>query len=636
MLLRKLLFSLTMLLSVFTQGINTDSLLRVLPKQKDTLAIKTLNELSFAILFDDVNKGKSYAREALSRSMLLKYKPGQAKALIRLGIACDISTDYDSALWFYDEALQVYASINDAKGKASALNNKAMVYNNLGIYDKAISMYFMALKAFESIHDTLGQANALNNIAVLYNDTYRHKLALKYSTQALGLYQALQYKKGIAAVYTNIALSYDDVLPDSSIYYHKLAIKLKEELNDRYGLGIAYNDVGMLYKSHGSKDSSLYYLQLALNIKQQFDDRFGVASVLINRSGVYLILKQQARRFNDLQTAHRIALELNSYRLLTKTTYGLSSYYHDQQNDHEAFRFQHLYSAYKDSLMNEESNKQLNELEARYQTEKKDLIIANKNLELARTEADLLRSRTNVWLLITIIITTAILGLFLYFTISNKRKREAIQLQIEQEQLRNRAVIAAEDTERKRIAKDLHDGAGQQLSAVKMNLSAYASRLGTEELNHIMAMLDEAVKDVRAVSHSMMPAALINNGLVEAIKDLSAKINATGTLQVELPFLDDAPTLDEARQTALYRIVQEGVNNAIKHAGASRITIQLIRHQNHLTLMIEDNGRGFAHGAQHRGMGIKNMESRVAYTGGNMHIDSSPGNGTTITIEIPL
>lgn len=636
MLLRNLLFFLTMLLSVFTQGINTDSLLRILPKQTDTFAVKTLNELSFATLFDDLNKGKTYAREALNRSISLQYPPGQAKALIRLGIASDIATDYDSALWFYDEALRVYTTLNDAKGKASALNNKAMVYNNRGVYDKAITMYFMALKAFESVHDTLGQANALNNIAVLYNDTYRYKLGLKYALQAFHFFKALGNKKGIAAVYTNIALSYDELNPDSSIYYHQQAIMLKEELNDKYGLGIAYNDLGMLLREHGSIDTALLYLNKAYRIKQGFDDRFGMASVLINRSGINGQLHRYKQQFNDLNIAYKIALQLKSYRLLSRATFGLSTYYHSTQNNAEAFRYHTLYSRYKDSLMTEESSKQINELEARYQTEKKDLIIANNNLDLARTEAELERTRANVWLLITIMIAISLLGLFFYIYYRNHRKNQLIQLKIEQEQLRNRAVIAAEDEERKRIAKDLHDGAGQQLSAVKMNLSAYASNTGANELNHIMHMLDDAVKEVRAVSHAMMPAALINGGLTEAIKDLAANINASKKLNMTIPFLDDASVLAEAKQTALYRVIQECVNNAIKHAQTSTITLQLIRHKNRLILMIEDNGKGFVKNEPTKGMGIQNIESRVAYIGGQIHIDSSAGNGTTITVDIPL
>jgi len=156
----------------------------------------------------------------------------------------------------------------------------------------------------------------------------------------------------------------------------------------------------------------------------------------------------------------------------------------------------------------------------------------------------------------------------------------------------------------------------------------------TKLLNYIMAQLDDAVREVRNVSHMMMPSILLSNGIIEAIKDLAFKINQSKKLTINTKFVDLTNDIDEKIQTTLYRIVQECFNNIIKHAHASDVNVQLIQHTNHLTLMIEDNGKGFNPNNKQFGMGLRNIESRVLYINGILHIDSSPGNGTTITIDV--
>jgi signal transduction histidine kinase len=622
------------ILTLQAKSLSIDSLQHALKTQTDTNEVKTLNELCYAIVFDDVVTAKQFGFKALEKAKKLNYTLGAAKACIRLGIAYDITSQYDSCIHYYNQALTWYNAINDSKGKASALNNLAMVYNNQGLYDKAVRMYFEALKAFETLKDTIGMANTLNNIAVLYNDTYKNKLALQYANQALKLYQAVHHKKGIAAVYTNISLSFNEINNDSIIYYGKKAIAIKEELNDQYGLGISYNDLGLAYNDGKKYDSALIYLNKSFEIKNNYNDRFGMASVLINRANTHASKQNYKQQLNDLLLAYNLAQEIKSYRLLSRISYGLSAYYKRINDYKNAYNYRSKYTIYKDSLMSEETTKQINELEARYQSEKKDLEIENKNLELLKTSALLSKKRTQLLLLIAVFVTLTLAALLFYITYNNRQKQKAIKLQVEQEQLRNIAVITAEDEERKRIAKDLHDGAGQQLSAIKMNLSALAHHNPDKALNNIMEQLDDAVKEVRNVSHMMMPTVLLSNGIIEAIKNLAYKINQSKQLNINTRFVDLTHDLDEKVQTTLYRIVQECFNNIIKHAQATEVNLQLIQHPKHLTLMIEDNGKGFNPDNKQFGMGLRNIESRVLYINGILHIDSSPGNGTTITIEI--
>ncbi|MES2690371.1 MAG: sensor histidine kinase [Bacteroidota bacterium] len=612
-----------------------DSLIKAASTQTDTNRVKTLNELCFAMVYNDVDAAKKYGFEALASAEKIGFTKGRTKAYIRIGIVYDVASDLDSAIWYYDKALALAIANKDLNAQASALNNKAMVYSNRGLYPKAMVMYLNALRTFERMHDTLGTANALNNIAVLYDDMHKYRQSLVYGWQALNTYESIHNRKGMAAAYTNIALAYDNVNTDSCYKYARLALNIKEELNDKFGLGISYNDMGIFFTGIMKPDSSIYYIQKSLAIKHELNDEFGEASCLINISNAYQQKGDYKKQLECLDKALDIAYTLKSFRLIARAAFGLSSTQRNLGDYQMAYRYLRLHGNYRDSLITEENTKNINELDARYQSEKKDLQLANSSLALKASEATVGRNRAQLTLLIVLLSFVIISSLFVYFIYVNRQKRKAVQNLIEQEQLRNKAVITAENEERKRIAKDLHDGVGQQLSAVKMNLSAYSSKNNTTQLTDIMNMLDDAVKEVRSVSHSMVPNALLHAGLASAIRDFMNNVALSGKLQVDVQLVGIKDRLDEKKETTLFRIVQECVTNITRHAEAGRLTLQLIHHPEHLTLMIEDDGKGFNVKDSSGGIGIKNIESRVAYINGTLDIDSQPGRGTTITVEIP-
>ena len=630
--MKKLFTTIFILVSINSFSGNLDSLTAALKNANDTTQVNLLNDLSFGHVFEDPNLGKKYALKALQKATIIGYKKGIAKAYMRLGIAYDISSNTDSAEIKYDEAIAIYEQINDPKGVASGYNNKAMIYSNKGLFDKSIGLYFKALLAFDKIADTLGQANTLNNIAVLYNDMFKHKLALKYAKQALILYQQIHHQKGIAAVYTNIALAFESTQMDSTLYYHHAAAAIKLALNDQYGLGITYNDLATNYGELKQFDSAFFYFDKAYKIKQQFEDEYGMASVLTNKASVFLTAGNLEKQHEALLQALKITQKINNTKLLARITHALAHYYANKKNWAKAFEFLVAHNKHRNVMINEENTKQITELDAKYQSEKKDLLLANSALELKNSEAKIKQSRTQIGLLIAGILTLLTAGTLFWVIVKNKQKSAAILRQIEQEHERNKAIIFAEEKERIRIAKDLHDGPGQLLAAVKMNLSAIENP--TAVLPPIFKLLDDAITEVRNVSHSMMPLALINHDLTAALNELTNQIKTQININTQL--VDIPQNLPQTMQTSIYRIAQECINNTLKHAQASAINMQLIYHQTHLTFMFEDNGIGFNPQQQYNGVGMQNISSRVALLNGRVDIDSNAQIGTTITVEIPI
>ncbi len=192
------------------------------------------------------------------------------------------------------------------------------------------------------------------------------------------------------------------------------------------------------------------------------------------------------------------------------------------------------------------------------------------------------------------------------------------------------------------VGRNLHDGVGQMMSGVKINLSVFQDNLHNlpeEELlqfDNILGLVDESCKEVRAISHNMMPNALLKAGLSSAVHDFLNKIDSK-VLEVNLYTEGLNERLNTGIETVLYRVIQECVNNTIKHAEAKRLDISIIKDEEGISATIEDNGKGFDTTTTDifEGIGLKNIRTRVQYLKGTVDFDSAIGRGTVVTIQIP-
>jgi len=230
-------------------------------------------------------------------------------------------------------------------------------------------------------------------------------------------------------------------------------------------------------------------------------------------------------------------------------------------------------------------------------------------------------------------------GLFLFIFQYRKRK---IIFEKEKQLVALTSIMQGQEAERARIAKDLHDGLGGMLSGIKLNVSAMKDNITVPGqnagfFNKFISQLDSAIAEMRRVAHNMMPEALLKFGLNEAIKDYCDGINESKSVKIKFTQLGITQPLEKSVEVILYRIIQELTNNAIKHADAKNIFIQLSENENILNLTIEDDGKGFDKNQLKiiKGTGLQNVQSRVDYLKGTWNIESEIGKGTSIIIEIP-
>jgi signal transduction histidine kinase len=204
------------------------------------------------------------------------------------------------------------------------------------------------------------------------------------------------------------------------------------------------------------------------------------------------------------------------------------------------------------------------------------------------------------------------------------------------------AIINTEENERRRFAKDLHDGLGPLLSTVKMSLSSLGERIkdqsGTEILSNANYLVNESLNTIKDISNNLSPHVLSNFGLASAIGAFTTKINQTKAIEVEFKSNMENQRLENDKEVVIYRAVCELINNAIRHSGASRIEIELNKHEKFVTLQFYDNGRGFELSTlsreDNKGMGLSNIETRIKTVEGVFVLESTPGKGTSALIKV--
>lgn len=305
-------------------------------------------------------------------------------------------------------------------------------------------------------------------------------------------------------------------------------------------------------------------------------------------------------------------------------------------NFSEAHEWRKQYSELSDSLHKTRSKRDINALEVKYRNaENQKEIISLK----AKNEQVALSSRNawlTTWLFASVCLFLLVVTIFVLLYYRSQKKLAARRmLEIEQQKQLDitKAMLDGEEGERRRLARDLHDGLGGMLAGVKMNLSG-ANTSQDEKLFQVIHQLDNSVSELRRIARNMMPESLLNFGLETALKDM-CELNFAPGLEIRFQSLGVQPNLPEKTQIIIYRIAQELLANAIKHSGANKIMLQCSQNENMFYLSVEDNGKGFdPNTTARKGLGWDNIRNRIEFLKGKIEIDSVIGEGTTINIEL--
>lgn len=329
--------------------------------------------------------------------------------------------------------------------------------------------------------------------------------------------------------------------------------------------------------------------------------------------------------------------------------FGLSETYAGMGNMRPAYEWMKRYSSLSDSFNASRLKNDIHELEIKYKNaeNQKEIVMLKAKNEQATFSAR--NTRLTAWLLGIVSLFLLIVAVLVASYYRNSRKlsaqkeinyRQQLKELAQQQQLAvTHAMLEGEERERQRVARDLHDGLGGMLAGIRIRLSGENEGHGTPEkganLDKVIHQLDHSVHELRRIARNMMPESLLKFGLETALKDLCESLMTRETT-IEFQAFDIDKSMPLSTQVTIYRIVQEALSNAIRHAHASSIVLQCSQNGDTFFITVEDNGRGFDvdAAASRAGIGLGNIRSRVDYLKGKMDISSAVGEGTTIDIEV--
>lgn len=514
-----------------------------------------------------------------------------------IGVASYFMGKYDIAAKNYYESVAILENTDEKKKLAPVYNELGKLYRKTRDLDKAMENYDKAAAIFKQFRDTGGISMILNESGVVFEYKGDYKEALNRYTASMELAQKKGDSLSVSYSLSNIAGVYviEKKFADAEKNLLR-ALRIRELLKDSFSIALTYSDLGVTMNGKGDYAKAILYLQKSNKLAESLQ---------------------------------YVELQSNNYTELANIS-------QKQGNYQEAYEYFLKRSHLRDSLFAMEKTKQIAELNAKYESAKKEQQIQQQQN----------RIRMQNFLFVGIGGLILLTGLLIHSQYRRNKLRQETKMKTElmkQQEIAVKAVIEAEENERQRIAKDLHDGVGQMMSAAKMNLSAFESEINftsneqKQSLEKVIQLVDESCKEVRTVSHIMMPNALLKNSLAAAIHDFVNKLNnKTLRAHVHTEGLDER--MDSNIETVLYRVIQECVHNAIKHAGATTLDISLIRDKDGISGTVEDNGKGFdvTDKENFEGIGLKNIITRIEYLKGTVDFDSAPGRGTVVAFHAPL
>ncbi|UFH52362.1 sensor histidine kinase [Spirosoma sp. KNUC1025] len=523
---------------------------------------------------------------------------------------------------------------------AKAYDQLGSLYHQLYNYNKyTLDSYFNALKYYSLASDSVGYYSEHIAIGDYYtHDYFMQSSAEKYIAKARQFFErthnmpkVIECRLGVA----NIAQK-KDPLPKNLLADLRETARMSDQYKQPYSQAYALNLLANTYSRLKMPDSAQYFASRSLTIAKQLNVNW-----LISLNYFYLGLVEQFRNHSEqaiaaYEKSYKLAeAEKNVAMLRELSKHSADSY--SRMGDYQ--------QAYAASLKTLDLANQFYESEQTKSIRLQELDSQIKTLavekQLAEEQGQNQRFLNSVLvgvLFISIAGVAALVFLRRQQKLIARQQAVIAQQQIRQLELKSlRAMIEGQEGERSRIARDLHDGLGIQLSRIKLFVEAHQELLPLSVKEPLNQFLDEACTETRLISNDLRPYALSTFGLIPALEDLVQKLNLVNETTLVLEHYGELPPLGEEPSAMLYRVVQELLNNALKHAQAQTITIQIMTNDETALISVDDDGKGGNFSEEPSGgNGLANIKSRIAYLGGQVMWQSEEGKGTSVMISLPM
>lgn len=627
-------------------------------------------------LYSDWHKSKeaiSYYNKSIELGLKGTNKRSIAITYNNLGAEYIQNGDLQKATEYLLKSLSIREEINDQKGIANISSNISVLYKELLKYDEAIIYGNTAITTYRQLGLKIEEGRVCVNLGLIENRRKHYDKAEQYFDKALALFKGTTYTKGLAAVYNSrgIVLKNQNKL-DEALANYMFSYELALSMKDKEAEVVSLIELGSLFLKRKNHENAEQKLLAALKIAKEINYLELQKDANETLASIYKVKGDYEKAF-EYQTAFRDLADSISGKEKMKIIEDLKGKYETEKKELKITLLNKSDSIKSLAIANQQIaiNKNLYDIatqklalaDAGLQLADDSLQLSIKNETILQNRLDSTQkeeriqdlnkqkriqelevNRKNIAIITLSVFTVLILLLGYSFYKRRILQQQAIAQATlaKQQQQATIEIINAEEKERKRIAEDLHDGVGQLMTAAWLNLQALDNQTQADNtqqyqlINKTLLLVDESCKEVRQVSHNMMPNALLRKGLVNAVKEFIGQIN-TGKLSINLQTEELQKALPSHVETILYRVIQESVNNVVKHAEATQLDISINQDEEGIDVMVEDNGKGFDAKIirPSDGIGLQNIQSRILYLKGTVSWDSSPNNGTLVAIHIP-
>lgn len=607
---------------------------------QDSLKVIWFHQRALKICYNKPDSAEYYAYQALKLSEKSKEPFYISRSYNIIGIYHDIVNQWDSALFYYEISLEYARKSGSRVLEASIVNNIGLIYWNRDLGDSAIMYYDQSLKIFEAEGIDQGVANNLSNISLILRDLERNEEALSYQKKALKLRRKIDDTYGIGVSYVNIGLLYLALNQvDSAKIYLSKGIEIKTQTQDRHGLAMAYSNYATLWKDEQIWDSARFYYEKSIHLHQALKNSKSYALDCRAISDVFYQIQNYDSALVYGHRAEKVFSQLEDTKMLEGTELRLAMSYEKLGQLEKAAAYYHQSRLHLQESYRQQRDETIAEINKKLENTLQEKELAHQKIILAEKELKL-QNRTYI---ITGISIIALFGITLLFIVYRQQKYKNQQLKEEsklKDKLAEAKIINQVNEERLRISRDLHDNIGSNLtfimSSIDNLLLGIKKSPGKVEpvLKSIYGFTQRTINELRDTIWALNREHITETDFHERLIHLITTLNSSmEKVIIQLDWQENVSfTFKPTQGVELYRIIQESINNAIKHSQMNRFEIRVEQKEEKILMSLCDDGIGFNIHNIIRGNGLKNMQQRAEKAQIHFELISKLQEGTQINL----
>lgn len=567
------------------------------------------------------------------------------RALNMYGALWVVESKYAMALEYYYQALNLAIEHDDKDNIARLYYNIGYVSQQVGDYKEALDFFIKTINHYERTGDEGRRAKTMVNIGFVYLQVNNHSLAQDYFYQAYEVLADSADAYGLISCYNGLGRSYYETGDlNKALDFFNQSAEISKSINERFFLSSVYQYMGDVYLEREAFDVAEQYYVRSDSLASAMQIAYQRGIIHLSMARLKIKQKHYDQALLYAYQAEQIGNDIDNNVIRMEVYKTLSQIYELQGNPARALAYFQQSNQIEKALLNQENLHQIYNLEIRELSNEKEI----QRLEIEQQQLLLNKSRSRLTIIILLSVSVIFMLVLIYYVyltrIRNIQKQELNEAKLSGMEKQAQITLKAEMAERQRLGMELHDGVGPLLSLVRLNLQMLLDKPEIQSerkeviLNNTVGTVDETLKEMKNISRNMVPLVLLEQGLESGVRDLVKRMNNLDQYKINVNFSGKDWLMEPYMAHTIYRAIQEVLNNCIMHSQCREITLQAIKSEDEITIMVEDDGIGFdpENIKENKGLGLQGTLTRIKNLKGELLIDSVPQRGTIVTILVPI